>query len=256
MNYLERYRRGECEAVWEELQAQGTAVFAEPLRTDAQAVAQETMRRVRVNVEILIPRLQTLGYQFDNLGSEASQCAIPLLPPPPDIVARLNGLEADIGGPLPLSIRTAFEVVGKVDLCGEFPTDFPTLTPPVLDPLMIPSFEEALKDWRAEEGIPRSYRTLCMMPDALTKSGYSGVGDLEMTIPARTMDANLWLEAPYYHESLMFIRTLRRAFSHGGFCQLGGEDGTGDDIRNALTSNRAPNGETFLEFLTRGLLPI
>lgn len=62
--YLERYLRGECEAVWDELVALGAGVREEPLHSDALAVARETMRRARANIETLIPRLRELGYEF------------------------------------------------------------------------------------------------------------------------------------------------------------------------------------------------
>jgi hypothetical protein len=62
--YLEHYQAGEYEPVWAELQVLGAAVRAEPLYSDALAVAHETMRRVRQNLEWLIPRLVAVGYQF------------------------------------------------------------------------------------------------------------------------------------------------------------------------------------------------
>src|SRR6266849_6050327 len=62
--YLERYLAGEYELVWDELVALGAEVREEPLYSDALAVARETMRRVRKNLEMLIPRLVTIGYQF------------------------------------------------------------------------------------------------------------------------------------------------------------------------------------------------
>jgi hypothetical protein len=63
-SFLERYERGEYEQVWEELLALGAAVREEPLYADALAVARETMRRARHNIEVLIPRLVRVGYQF------------------------------------------------------------------------------------------------------------------------------------------------------------------------------------------------
>jgi hypothetical protein len=63
-SYLERYERGEHEQVWDELLALGSAVYEEPLHTDALAVARATMRRARSNIEMLIPRLVAVGYQF------------------------------------------------------------------------------------------------------------------------------------------------------------------------------------------------
>jgi hypothetical protein len=44
--------------------ALGEAVREEPLYADAHAVAHETMRRVRANLELLVPRLRAAGYDF------------------------------------------------------------------------------------------------------------------------------------------------------------------------------------------------
>lgn len=52
--YLARYVASEHEQVWAELQSLGAAVREEPVYTDALAVARETMRRVRHNIEMLI----------------------------------------------------------------------------------------------------------------------------------------------------------------------------------------------------------
>jgi hypothetical protein len=62
--YLERYLSGEYQQVWAELVAQGARVREEPLYSDAWAVACETMRRVRANIERMIPRLVTVGFRF------------------------------------------------------------------------------------------------------------------------------------------------------------------------------------------------
>ncbi len=48
MNYLDRYRNGEYEQVWNDLQALGPAVRREPHNSQAREVATETMRRVRL----------------------------------------------------------------------------------------------------------------------------------------------------------------------------------------------------------------
>ncbi|HEU4783159.1 MAG TPA: hypothetical protein VFS83_07465 [Ktedonobacterales bacterium] len=62
--FLDRYKRGEHEQVWSELDALGEAALQEPLVEDTLAVVHETMRRARHNIEALIPLLVTLGYQF------------------------------------------------------------------------------------------------------------------------------------------------------------------------------------------------
>lgn len=63
-DYLKRYQAGEHSQVWKELVALGDQVRAEPIYSDAQAVAQETMRRARHNIELLVKRLQKLGFKF------------------------------------------------------------------------------------------------------------------------------------------------------------------------------------------------
>src|SRR5579863_851722 len=63
-SWIERYREGECEAVWAELVTLGAQVREAPYADDAWAVARETMRRARSNVETLIERLDGLGYRF------------------------------------------------------------------------------------------------------------------------------------------------------------------------------------------------
>lgn len=63
-SFLERYRNGDCVAVWDELTALAERVREEPYFSDAAAVAAETMRRARHNVEVLIRRLDANGYRF------------------------------------------------------------------------------------------------------------------------------------------------------------------------------------------------
>src|SRR5439155_15875908 len=113
-SYLERYRAGEHEAVWAELLAEGERVRAEPLSSDALAVARETMGRVRHNLELLVERLRALGYEF----AEPQQV---LTPPDEELLGTLRALEAK-AGPLPLALRVFYEMVGSVNLMGSHPT--------------------------------------------------------------------------------------------------------------------------------------
>jgi hypothetical protein len=70
-SFLDRYQAGECAAVWEDLVSLGPAARHELYLADAQAVARETMRRARRNVEMLIGKLEQLGYVFPDSYSEA-----------------------------------------------------------------------------------------------------------------------------------------------------------------------------------------
>jgi len=62
--WLERYIAGECEAVWAEMTAVGVAVREPPYAEPAWATARETMRRAKANLELIVERLDRLGYQF------------------------------------------------------------------------------------------------------------------------------------------------------------------------------------------------
>ena len=63
---LRRYLAGEHAAVWAEMMALGPRVREASHIDDARAVARETMRRARHNVELIIQRLDQIGYQFWN----------------------------------------------------------------------------------------------------------------------------------------------------------------------------------------------
>jgi hypothetical protein len=128
--YLQRYLAGERERVWAELQALGERVREEPLHADALAVARETMHRARRNIEVLIPRLDAIGYQFGYAWATAPGLQAerqpdvdwggPFVPPPPDTSTRLRELQTRVGD-LPLSIQAWFEAVGEVDFVGRPP---------------------------------------------------------------------------------------------------------------------------------------
>jgi hypothetical protein len=64
MSFLQRYLDDEREAVWSELAALGAGVREPGVIEDARAVARETMRRARSNLELIVERLDTLGYSF------------------------------------------------------------------------------------------------------------------------------------------------------------------------------------------------
>jgi len=61
---FDRYRSGDCEAVWRDLERLGDAIYHEQYLADARAVAEETMKRVRHNSELVASRLAELGYEF------------------------------------------------------------------------------------------------------------------------------------------------------------------------------------------------
>ncbi len=80
--WLERYRQGDCVQVWEELYAFGPAVRQGDVYPDAEAVALETMRRVCHNIEVVIPRLEELGYEFGYAWMKQERFRVEVYPSP------------------------------------------------------------------------------------------------------------------------------------------------------------------------------
>jgi hypothetical protein len=111
--YIDRYRQNECEQVWAELLALGGQIREPRLFDQAQAVARATMTRARANIELLAPRLTSLGYQF-------AQPDRIFVPADTGMRSLIDQVERN-AGPLPLSLRAWCEVVGEVNFMGSHP---------------------------------------------------------------------------------------------------------------------------------------
>lgn len=111
--YLERYQNGERVEVWRELVALGDGVRREPLYSDAQAVARETMRRAKHNVETIYEQLKQIGFEFQFPDAVFK-------PLTAEEIAELDAFESEVGL-LPLSVRAWAEIVGNVNFMGTYP---------------------------------------------------------------------------------------------------------------------------------------
>jgi hypothetical protein len=232
--FLDRYRQGEYKQVWDELLAQGEAIRREPLFTDASAVAHETMQRVRQNIEVLIPRLRTLGYHFGEFwgedplphwrreasSSEESPTFLPFVPPPSEVHQYLEQLEQAVG-PLPLSLRVFYAEVGGVNFLGTHPTWAPfieleRLDPLYLDPLTAETLDDFLKGYadyqRYSDDWPGTPFTLNLAPDSYRKYNISGGPPYGMAVPDARIDG-LFLHE-WHHTT--FVDYLRVCFLSGG----------------------------------------
>lgn len=257
--YLERYRDGEHAVVWTELLAHGAAVRQEPLLADAVAVAHETMRRVRANTEILIARLDGLGYQFMGDPTEYTETyhgvfedPPRLLVPPENTREQLYEIEQEVGL-LPIALRAFFEVVGAVNLLGEPP--LPTVEDAEfmdlidsdyhrdgwragakMDPLFVFSVathHRWMQHHRAHRtpGEPRPAQTeFVLFPDSLVKYGISGFVPVVIELPCADADAPLRFSEhgpvldPDSQTPLHFVEYLRLTLGRGGFAGFGMPD--------------------------------
>lgn len=91
--------------------ALGEQVRQEPIYSDAYAVAEEAMRRVRANAETLVSRLNAIGFQFYET---------PLRPPLPDAGKRILEFEKN-SAQIPLVWRACCEIVGGINFTGNHP---------------------------------------------------------------------------------------------------------------------------------------
>lgn len=213
MTPLERYNAGNHEPVWAGLVALGHEARHTSRFPQARAVARETMRRVRHNVEVVFDRLNRFGYAFAN--PEAA-----FVPPPPDTPERLALIE-QILGPLPLSLRAFHEVVGSVDFTQstaqlvrydrpERPqaTDIELLGEE--DPLAVASLHELEAEAESAEGD----LSFCFAADEFHKAGYSGGEGYHVRLPDSRADFEI---IGMYGIDERFVEYLRATFAHGGF---------------------------------------
>lgn len=230
-DFLDRYLRGEHEAVWKELTGLGEQVRTEPHYSDAWAVACETMRRARANVELLIPRLQEIGYQLgvwedsrwiDNGWVRGlypvDDYAGPHTLPSPDAAHQVRELE-NLIGTLPLSLRAWLEIVGDVDFRGFHP-DWTFNYP---DPLVVSGTagffdytRDQFAEWQQDPdycGDETGHFLIEIAPDFYHKANVSGGSPYSFAVPNAAADAPL-LEEPH---QTTFVNYLRLCFQWGGF---------------------------------------
>lgn len=228
---LERYRRGECEAVWAEVTALGDLRDDVEMQLVAVAIAQETMQRVKVNIRTLAERLQRLGFRFGEgfLGETHEEKLKPLLDDAPvysfsnarhdlfrDEIVRLE----DRTGGLPIALRVFYEMVGGVNLVGTSPMWKEYETDPKRplarhalsrygsDPLFVWSAKVALESYLG------GYGAIFIAPNYDYKFGIGGgSGPYEVRAPCATADASLENE---WHQTT-FVDYLRICCRWGGF---------------------------------------
>ena len=202
----DRYVAGEHAAVWSELMARGAAVRSEPLAADALAVSYETMSRVDRNVRTVVVRLGEIGYEFTTPDGSRRRMKDVHVPPDRRTASRIQRIEK-ASGPLPLSIRAFYQVVGSVDLIGRHSSLAPQSATVAPDPIVVIGVEEALSDVEDEEGV------LILAPDDLHKCNVSGGEPYEIGVPDAAADGRVLNE----RHDLLFVDYLRLCFRFGGF---------------------------------------
>lgn len=262
-SYLERYLQGEHVKVWAELVGLGSAIRDEPLRSDADAVAVEIMKRAKQNVGFLIERFKEIGYRFVNSDKAWT-------PPTEEFSSELESLESRYGQ-FPLTVRTWFEIVGLVNFMGTHPklsqcSGYDWGGSDQLgcygDPLFvsIPSFplqslvsfylnfaESEEEEAAMEAEMPPPYRLTIGM-SGINKAGQSGGGGVDILVPNDAFDAPL-IDTDGYWTGTMFVSYLRTCFKWGGFPGLRGGWYEGQEWDPEHSREE-------INFLTKDLIPL
>jgi hypothetical protein len=201
--------------------------FMKPYREEAHAIAWETMRRVRRNLETLLTRLDALGYQRetpDGLGEPVSD-------------EEIEQMERYLGGPLPLSLRAFWQVVGSVDL-AQSPQqivhdwiDIPASELQCLgddDPLVWPALKaedvEFISDTTPDD---HGRHLLELTADRFHKAHVSGGPGYGVWLPDTRADFRVYCDVcradergeddGYLADGQFFVRMLRDTMLGGGF---------------------------------------
>lgn len=257
MSYFARYTNGEYETVWEEMFYEASEKGARrTFQEDVFAVACETMKRVRVNLEMLIQRLSEEGYTFGYDWAETlieserqrieeykrpgylAELGIPedawqdmLIPEVPqwiedqpstiidplgDIESRITMIEQQKGF-LPISLKAWYEVVGSVNFVGIPPLAW-------ISDNHIRRFASRLDPLRIDPFIDKHFDSCLQQgivhisPDEHEKY-YSSGGGIYSTKTRQSVGVDFVLEGCWLQ--IRFVDYLRLAISWGGFPGMG-----------------------------------
>ena len=202
LDLLKRYKDGKQEEVWQQLLELGQAFQEEPLHAQVKQVVDETMKRVRKNVELLYRRLQEIDFHFDKKTDWWQMD--PFVAPPDDVATELEKIEKTIGV-LPLSLRSFCEHVGSVRFLGrheEIECDYQDILFVDVFSLIWDEFDQWEADWE-EDGEP--FR----VPLAIDFSQSGLPPGIE--VPNSCVDAKIWPGETF------FVEYLRDSLHWGGF---------------------------------------
>lgn len=221
---LSRYLSGDVSGVWSELWAISMDAHVSP--DVVRAVCEQTMQRVRRNLERIVEWLSRRGYAFYALS--------PVRPPDAKVDEHVREIERVVGR-VPPALVAFWSVVGSVDPHADAKHSHPpwSRVPGVaelgarddleyLDPLIVESSYDALlavESWTRQPPVRRSAFTLGFTPDRMYKAHDEGDGAESMSFEEGRVDA-LVLEGP---KPRHFVRYLQDAIARAGFLGLPAE---------------------------------
>lgn len=224
-----RYRSGQFEAVWREIRLHRR--IAGDFREEILEVAEETMRRVARNADLISERLRAKGWRA--LNGE-------LRPEPASgDAAVFERIEAITRSPVPPSLLAFWRIVGGIDWVWNYRSEesLPDLDVDLpmdeMDPLCVDpakAIEYLFEEWEEQRNQPDPdlvgpFR-LWLAPDYLHKANISGGAPYGIELPSFEADPLF----AYERHELPFIDYLRLSFRWVGFPGLD-EHGDRDDVQ-------------------------
>jgi hypothetical protein len=209
---LERYLAGEVIAVWDEVCRRNDS------SPDVESGADEMMRRVARNVDLIVERLDAAGWRwaYPDMRRRAAD----------EEDAQAVAVIEEAVGRLPLALRACLSRVGEVWLCGSHPSWSPPAyafddlpgDPVMADPLVLPSAKwmlEELRQWDDDEWCqPKRPWRFVLAPDELHKANISG-GTHDVLLP--TADADPVIVGVNQRRGVSLVTYLRVSLGFGGF---------------------------------------
>lgn len=214
MTLVERYLAGQSIEVWNELIDLGPDVRQPDMALQAKLVADETMRRARRNVEVLVRALPSVGWSFHYPVSGEPGFSV-WSPADSHIEQSIGSMEARLNGPIPVSLAAWWRIVGAVDLTRK-PAAGPFIEYP--DPLVVlppRAVLDELEEWQgddiAQEMVPEFLAPIA--PDLFHKEDVSGGAPYGIHLPDATADGVI---RNLGDEPMHFVAYLRHAFKWAG----------------------------------------
>jgi hypothetical protein len=185
-NLLVRYQSGAFEAFWRDIRSLGDNDG--DLRAEVFEVAEETMRRVARNADVITERLGALGWRA-LMGKLRTS-------PSADDARQFGRIESITGGPLPPSLRAFWTIVGGIDCVWDYKCDQPLpelgvdllmdeMDPLCVDPASVVGY--LFEEWEEQRRQPdpdlvEPFR-LSLAPDYLHKANISGGAAYTIELP-------------------------------------------------------------------------
>lgn len=214
---LSRYQRGDHQRVWATLRS--FEAIEGDLFSEAQEVAEATMRRVAQNADVVSTWLEEKGWK--------PLSGLMRTKPQPEDEQFMSAIEDATGERIPLTLRVFWEVVGGIDFVWNY--ESADLIPDLgfyleeMDPLYVELAAGAcqqLEEYNYQkEGIHPEIAEpfkIALSPDYLHKINVSGGAPYSVQLPFLGVDPKLL----NYERALSFLEYLRHCFRWGGFPRL------------------------------------